>query len=433
MNTSFGVVPTGNIKKINRFAILDLIRFTPAGISRVELARKVGLTRAAVTTIISDLLAEGLILEAESRNTHSGRRPVVLQINPEVGLVAAVDVGATHATALVADFSARVLAEKEISLDIDCGPEKCLSQVDALLRETLDQAGLSLSRILAVGVGVPGPVSPHTGSVVSPPLMPGWEKFPIREQLNKWWGVPVLLNNDAELGAIGEWAYGAGRGEPFLMYVKSGSGVGAGILLNGQVYQGACGTAGEIGHITIDENGPLCKCGNHGCLEAFSGGNAIVAQARRAVESGQVTQLAFVNPREKITIKDVIESARNGDLISQQIMSDAGAHLGTAIAGLVNMFNPGMIVIGGGVSQVGDLLLEPIRHIVSVRSLKASSHSVRITSALLGRRSSAMGGIVQAMTEALHQPQSRKEVHSHRAQSIRTTQSVPVLLRETGD
>ncbi|HEX9029593.1 MAG TPA: ROK family protein, partial [Anaerolineales bacterium] len=213
----------------------------------------------------------------------------------------------------------------------------------------------------------------------------------------------VSLNNDAELGALGEWAYGAGRNERNLVYIKVGSGVGAGLILDNRIYRGATGTAGEIGHITIMEQGPLCTCGNRGCLEALAGGRAIAQQAYRAVQSGQRTVLASISPLDKITARDVTLAARRGDLVAQKIVTMAGGYLGTAIAGLINLLNPGMVVVGGGVAQAGDLLLEPIRKTIQERSLKAAVQSVRVNSAVLGRRSSSMGAVVQALTIVLHE------------------------------
>jgi glucokinase-like ROK family protein len=259
---------------------------------------------------------------------------------------------------------------------------------------------------------VPGPVVFEAGIVSGPPIMPGWDAYPIRDHLEELWQCPVTLNNDAELGALGEWAYGAGRGERNLAYIKVGTGVGAGLLLDGQIYTGATGSAGEIGHITLDENGPLCSCGNKGCLEAMASGEAIARRGKDAVKRRQRTQLSSVVPVESLSARDVIAAARNGDLIAQQIMTEAGMHLGTAIASLVNLFNPGMVVVGGGVAQIGDLLLEPIRQTVRERSLRAASRAVRITAALLGRRSSGMGAVVQALTLALHQISEKKEVRA---------------------
>jgi glucokinase len=209
------------------------------------------------------------------------------------------------------------------------------------------------------------------------------------------------LNNDAELGALGEWAYGAGRGEKNLAFIKVGSGIGAGLMINRQIYGGTTGSAGEIGHLTVDENGPLCSCGNHGCLEAFAGGHAIAAQAKKLVLSGKRTLLSEKNI-QTLSARDVAEAARCGDLPAQEIVKRSGTYIGIAIAGLINLFNPSTVVIGGGVAQVGDLLTTPIRQAVHERSLRASEHRVRIMTAMLGRRSSLIGALVQAINIVLH-------------------------------
>lgn len=390
-----------NAKNFNKRASLEFIRFSPGGISRAELARRLGLTRSAVTTIMNDLLRNGLVRETESGPATGGRRPIQLEMNPKHGSVVGIDLGATHLGLLITDFSARVLYELEIPLDIQRGPQECLPIVDQCLQDALTQVPIRLSDVLAIGMGVPGPVISETGTVSAPPIMPGWDNYPIRSHLQKLWGCPLSLNNDAELGALGEWAHGAGRGERHLAYIKVGTGVGAGLLLDGRIYRGVAGSAGEIGHITIDENGPLCTCGNRGCLEAMAGGLAIAHRARAALQSGRRSRLSDLTPLEKISAQDVVAAARRGDLLAQQIMTEAGRHLGIAIAGIVNLFNPGIIIIGGGVAQMGDLLLDPIRQIVRDRSLRSSAQSVRISAAVLGRRSSSMGAVVQALNLAL--------------------------------
>jgi predicted NBD/HSP70 family sugar kinase len=189
--------------------------------------------------------------------------------------------------------------------------------------------------------------------------------------------------------------------------------VGAGLLLEGQLYRGATGSAGEIGHITIDENGPLCTCGNRGCLEAFVGGSAIVRKAQEAARKNQRTLLADLVGSPDFSAMDVMTAARRGDLVAQRIVAEAGSHLGTAIASMVNLFNPSMVVIGGSISQIGDLLLEPIRTAVTKRSLLPASRSVRICASLLGRRSCAMGAVVQAISIAIHRlVDEREPAHS---------------------
>jgi glucokinase-like ROK family protein len=410
MSTYFGYIPIQNIKRINKHAALDLIRFNPGGITRVDLAKQMNLTRAAVSAIVNDLLACGVIQESTNRVSSTGRPPIVLEINPKRGYVAGVDMGATHLTVMIANSAAHILEEKEIPFDIGQGPETCLEQADTLLRELLEKARLQIGDILAVGVGVPGPIVAEAGMVLSPPIMPGWDRFPIRSTLEKRWGCAVALNNDAELGAVGEWAYGAGRSVRNLAYIKVGTGVGAGLLLEGHIYRGATGSAGEIGHITIDENGRLCNCGNRGCLETVAGGIGIAQIAREAVQSKKVTQLASIAPLEHLTAQDVATAARRGDLVAQQILAQAGAYLGIAVAGLVNLINPDMVVVGGGVAQIGDLLLEQIRLAVKKRSLPAAAQKVQITTALLGRRSIGIGAIVQALSIALHSIADGKNV-----------------------
>ena len=397
-----------NIKNFNKHSAVDLIRFSSNGIARTDLADQMGLTRAAVTLIVTDLLENEVILEAESRAIPNGRPPIVLEINPKRGLVAAVDMGATHINIAIADFSAKIIEETSLPFDIKLGPQLCLIEVDRILHELLQRCHIGLPQLTAVGVGVPGPVIADSGMVVSPPIMPGWDGFPIRETLEKKWGVPVTLNNDAELGALGEWAYGAGRGERNLAFIKVGSGIGAGLIINQQIYGGTTGSAGEIGHLTIDENGPLCSCGNRGCMEAFAGGHAIAVQAREFVRSGKRTLLANVAP-ENLTAQEVAKAAHRGDLPSQEIIMRAGTFIGIAIAGLVNLFNPGAVIIGGGVAQAGDLLTTSIRQAVRERSLRASEQSVHITTAMLGKRSSLMGATVQAINIAIHDAIERKK------------------------
>ncbi len=403
----YWISPNQNIKNFNKHSAVDLIRFATTGISRTGLAEEMGLTRAAVTLIVNDLLENGVILEAESRAIPNGRPPVVLEINPKRGLVAAVDMGATHVNIALADFSAKIIEETSFPFDIKQGPQVCLAEVRRILQELLDRYGISISEIMAVGVGVPGPVIKDAGMVMSPPIMPGWDRYPIRQTLEEAWGCPVSLNNDAELGALGEWAYGAGRGEKNLAFIKVGSGIGAGLIINQQIYGGTTGSAGEIGHITIEENGPLCTCGNHGCMEAFAGGNAIAIQARKMVQSGKRTLLSNI-PLENITAREVAESARRGDLPSQEIIMRAGTFIGIAIAGVVNLFNPSAVIIGGGVAQAGDLLTTSIRQAVRDRSLHASEQSVHITTAMLGQRSSLIGATVQAINIAIHDATERK-------------------------
>ena len=406
--TAFYWLPTKhNVRNFNKHAAVDLIRFAGKGLSRTDLSEGMGLTRAAVTIIVNDLLTNGIIIETESRTTSSGRPPVVLEINPSHGLVAAIDMGAMHLSVALGDFSTRILEEIEVPFCISDGPEKCLNEADRVLQEILLRRELTAAALSGIGVGVPGPVITERGTVMAPPIMPGWDRYPIRATFEKKWNTSVTLNNDAELGALGEWAYGAGRGEKNLAFIKVGSGIGAGLMINSQIYGGTTGSAGEIGHLTVDENGPLCACGNHGCLEAFAGGHAIASQAKKLAASGKRTLLSEKRT-DALTAQDVAEAARRGDLPAQELIKRSGTYIGIAIAGLINLFNPSTVIIGGGVAQVGDLLTTPIRQAVRERSLRASEHGVRITTAMLGRRSSLIGAMVQAINIAIHETIERR-------------------------
>jgi glucokinase-like ROK family protein len=277
-----------------------------------------------------------------------------------------------------------------------------------------------LSDLSAIGVGVPGPVVTEIGMVMAPPIMPGWDRFPIRKALEDLWNSPVTLDNDANLGALGEWVFGAGRGEKNIVFIKVGSGIGAGLIINKQIFGGTTGSAGEIGHLTIDENGPLCTCGNRGCLEAFAGGHAIELQAQKLAESGKRTLLSD-SKSKNITVREVAEAARRGDLAAQEILHRSGTFIGIAVAGLINLVNPSVVIIGGGVAEVGDLLTAPIRKVVRERSLRASEHAVKITTAMLGRRSSLIGAMVQATTLAIHDAIEQKPNRNHEDQNADKT------------
>lgn len=414
MNAFYLPLANQNVKAFNKHALVDLIRFAGRGVARTDIAQELGLSRASVTMIINDLIDSGIILETESRSTRSGRPPVVLDINPKSGLAAAIDMGATHLGVAIGDFSAHVLEEVEHPFRIANGPKQCLEEADRALREVLEKCGLSVSDLSAVGVSVPGPVITDTGMVMAPPIMPGWDRFPIRATLENLWSVPVALNNDANFGAIGEWVFGAGRGEKNLAFIKVGSGIGAGLIINRQIFGGTTGSAGEIGHLTIDENGPVCTCGNRGCLEAFAGGQAIELQAQKLVESGKRTLLSESNSKS-ISVREVAEAARRGDLAAQEILHRSGTFIGIAVAGLINLVNPSVVIIGGGVAEVGELLTAPIRKVVRERSLRAAEHAVKITTAMLGRRSTLIGAMVQAANIAIHNTLERKPIRKKAA------------------
>jgi glucokinase-like ROK family protein len=269
--------------------------------------------------------------------------------------------------------------------------------VYALVEATLAKAESKLEEVRAVGVGVPGPVIAKEGIVSAPPIMPGWDAYPIRAEIDARWHKPTTLDNDADLGALGEWTFGAGQGATHLAYIKIGTGIGCGLLLEGHLYRGVLGTAGEIGHVTVSESGPPCTCGNYGCLEAMAGGRAIAQRAELALRAGQRTDLARGRANGTVTARDVAEAAARGDQVSQQLLADAGRHIGSAVASLINLLNPGLVVLGGGVIGAGATLLDPLHQAVAERTMRPSRQATRVVLGQLGRRSVAMGAVANAL------------------------------------
>lgn len=389
------------VRQPNKDVVLDIIRRSPEGISRAEIAETLSVSRATVSGIVNRLIASGIVLERGAGVSHGGRRPIVLEMNPDAGRVLGIEMGATHLLAVVSDLTGRVLAEADTQLDIGAGPEVCFEQLSQVVAGLLDQRALNWEQILAIGMGVPGPMITAHGTVSFPPIMPGWDRFPIRQRLEALWHKPAFVDNDANLGALGEGTFGAGRGQSNLAYIKVGTGIGCGILLDGKIYHGVLGTAGEIGHVTISPDGPPCKCGNYGCLEAMAGGRAIAQRAQLAVAAGQPTTLAHLNHGRPLTDQDVVQAARAGDPLSQQLLSDAGRLIGTALASLINLLNPGLIIIGGRLANAEDLLLGPLREAVQQRSLRASFQTARIVPAALGQHTIALGAAALAIENGL--------------------------------
>lgn len=408
------------VRNLNKDAVLDMIRSAESGVSRAEIAQALDISRSTVSAIVDEFIAAGAVLEQGAGASRGGRRPIVLQINPEAGRVLGVDIGATHTLVVLADMQGKVLAETEALLDIAQSPATHLNQVYSLVEQCLQQGHSVLDAVKAIGVGVPGPVVIDRGIVSLPPIMPGWDGFAIRQQLEGRWGKPILLDNDADLGALGEWTFGGGKGQANLVYIKIGTGIGCGILLNGQIYHGVLGTAGEIGHVTVTEDGPPCTCGNYGCLEAMAGGRAIAQRAELAVKAGQRTSLAEINHGQPITARDVARAAQAGDMVSQQLLADAGRHIGSALASLINLLNPGKVLIGGGVMGAGDFFLGAIRQSVNERTMRPSLRAVQLEASALGRRSVALGGVALALTTAF----ARYAAPRERGQAPRKAEAV---------
>jgi predicted NBD/HSP70 family sugar kinase len=356
--------------------------------TRADLARVTGMARSTISQRVDALVAHGLIREADESESTGGRPPRQLRLRTEDNTVMGVDLGATHCRLALMDISGQVLASREDALLIAEGPEAVLTHVDRRLHDLLDEANKPLGALRAIGMGVPGPVEFATGQPNNPPIMPGWNEFPIPEFFTERYGISVLVDNDVNVMALGE-QRGAYPDTRYLMFVKVGTGIGCGIIADGDLHRGAQGCAGDIGHIRVsghEEAG--CRCGNSACLEAVAGGAAL---ARR------LTDFGF----EVSTGSEVVELVMSGNIQALRLVREAGRVVGEILAGLVNFFNPEVIVIGGVLSAVHDHLLAGVREVIYRRSLPLATHHLEIVPSRTGAAAAALGAGILAIEHFL--------------------------------
>jgi glucokinase-like ROK family protein len=423
------------MRQHNRLLVLNYVR-EHGPIARAAIARQTGLSRTTVSSIMDDLLREGFVREGEMQNATSagGRRAILVNFNSSAGYIVGIDLGRSHFTMLLTDLAAELVAKRTGPFRTEKGPDVCLPLLLDEVIGFLAEQGVELGQVVGVGVGIPGPMDSTLHKLYSPPRMPGWHGVDVERILRQRLGVPVYVENDANAGALGESRYGAGRGVADLAYVKIGTGIGAALVINGQIYRGSRGSAGEIGHVSIDENGPLCACGNRGCLEAVAGGGAIVHEVRSLLAAdGSSTIAGRLDP---LDLNGVVQAALEGDASCRAAIAQAGEHIGVALAGLVNLINPSLVLLDGGVVRAGELLLEPIRRAVEARSLAVASRYSRIAIGALNDNAIALGGVVTVIDAAFgpSSPASllpRSSVHLDASVSVDAKAEVSPAMRGT--
>ncbi|MEU4419613.1 ROK family protein [Actinoplanes sp. NPDC024001] len=386
-------------------AVVDAIR-SGGGVTQPQLVQQIGLGRSVVSQRVAELEAAGLVAAAGLGPSTGGRAPRRLRLRAEAGLVAGVACGATGMAVGIADLNGRILARAEEPTDVADGPEAVLSHsenvIDRLLEKLPDPPPL-----WGIGVGVPGPVEFATGFPVSPPIMPGWDGYPIRRRLSRRYAAPVWVDNDVNLLALGEL-----RSDPRyaavddMLFVKIGTGIGAGLISGRRLHRGTNGCAGDIGHIAVAQaEQVVCRCGNVGCLEAVAGGPALARDARRLAERGEGPQLtAILAAQGDITAADVTAAADRGDPAARALLAGAGRLVGDTLATLVSFYNPGLVVLGGGVAQAGDYVLAAIRESVYRRSLPLATRTLRIELSGLAE-TSGLAGAVHLVLDELFTPE----------------------------
>jgi len=373
--------------------LLRLLRDNGA-VSRAELADRLEMPRPRLLAELERLVSLGYVNEAGLAASRGGRRSTLVELSSELRF-AAVDLGASSIDVEVVNGRLEPVAAYAEPADIRSGPKLTLTRVNELLRKA--KVDGAYEKLDAVGIGVPGPVSFRDGVPVSPPIMPGWDRFPVRELLTREHGCPAVVDNDVNIMAIGERHGGVAHSVDDFLFVKIGTGIGCGIYLGGEVYRGTDGCAGDIGHIQVEAHGPMCSCGNVGCLEALFSGSAMAKDATAAARSGSSPALAErLSAKGSVTAVDVAEGAVEGDVVCIRLIRDGGRRVGGVLAGLVSFANPSMIVIGGGLAQLGHILLAEIRSVVYRRSLPLATGNLPVVLSELGSRAGVTGAAVLA-------------------------------------
>ncbi|TVL93428.1 ROK family transcriptional regulator [Streptomyces sp. LX-29] len=372
-----------SLHRANLERVVRAVRMA-GSLTQAEIARSTGLSAATVSNIVRELKDGGTV--EVTPTSAGGRRARSVSLSGHAGIVVGVDFGHTHLRVAIGNLAHQVLAEESEPLDVDASAAQGMDRAEALVGRLIEVTGISPDKVIGVGLGVPGPIDVETGALGSTAILPGWAGTNPRDELAARLGVPVHVDNDANLGALGELVWGAGRGVADLAYIKVASGVGAGLVISGQIYRGPGGTAGEIGHITLDESGPVCRCGNRGCLETF-------AAAR------YVLPLLHSSHGADLTVERMVRLARDGDPGCRRVIADVGRHIGSGVANLCNLLNPSRVLLGGHLAESGELVLGPIRESVARYAIPSAARRLSVMPGALGDRAEVLGAIALVLSE----------------------------------
>jgi glucokinase-like ROK family protein len=345
--------------------------------SRSELAEALDLSRSAVDIKLGLLLKYKLLTQGELLDSTGGRAPREVRFNQNAGYVLVIEMGATEGLIGIADLAGKVLESSNVNFDISDGPQKVLGTIQEVINKATAKHA---NQLWGIGIGLPGPVEYASGMLIAPPIMPGWDRFPVREFLEKKYNVPVWVDNEVNLMALGESRVGAGREVHSIVYIKIGTGIGGGLVYQGQLLHGESGSAGDIGHLKVNSQSEIiCRCGKSGCLEALAGAPAILREGVKYAKNNESKYLAnALKLKKTIDISLLSQAILAGDSKSIKIANDAGALIGSAIAQILFLFNPSKIIIGGRVSALGNELLSSIRRTVYEEASALSTRNLSI-------------------------------------------------------
>ena len=396
---SFTMKPE-DINVHNRSILLELIR-RGGPISRAEIARKTNLSAPSITRIVKDLMAEGLIKETGIGDSSGGRKPYLLEFNTNAKYIVGVELGETYSVSVLTDLEINYLSREKIAMKMITEVDKVIDLLVESIRGRIKQSKVDKGDILGIGIGVPGTLDTQAGIIKFSPNF-GWKNVPIVEIMEKELGISTFIDTGVRAMTLCERWFGAGQGIKNFACVIVGTGIGAGLIINGNLYRGFEEAAGEIGHTTVLPEGPKCKCGNRGCLETLAAGPSLVRRALARISEHPNSSLANALNKNKgdITADMVIEEAKRGDSLACEIVQEAGHYLGIGVANLINIFAPEAVIIGGWVAeQAGELFLEAARETIKNRVFMLSPEKIRVLPASLKDNDVAIGAATLALQQ----------------------------------
>ncbi|NIM92804.1 MAG: ROK family protein [Anaerolineales bacterium] len=393
------------VREINLALILDNIREL-GPISRAGLAELTGLNKTTVSSIIQELIDGEFVHEVGLASSGIGRPAVLLEINPNAGVIISAEIGVDFISTIRTNFSPEVLWEQQEPIRPEMGQRAIILRTLALLHDAVESSGSSKGDIFGMAVGVPGLVDQTTNVLLFAPNL-GWRDVPLARILrDDFHGVPIFVDNEANLAALGEYYFGVAQGCEDVLYISAGVGLGGGILRNGVIFRGKTGVAGEFGHMTMDPNGELCNCGNRGCWETQVSQRSVFHQIKSKINAGQESILPVMleGDLEGLNIPTVIEAATEGDKVVLQVLDGVGHDLGVGIASLVNALNPDLVVFGGILSLAADFLLPTAKIELEKRALEWNRSATKILPARYGFDACIMGGVATVYQKVLAYP-----------------------------
>jgi glucokinase-like ROK family protein len=391
------------VRELNTSLVLEALR-TRGPLSRASLSSVLGLNRSTVSSVINDLLEDTLVREIGLESSTGGRPGMLLDLNPNGGCAVGVEIGVDFISVILTDFTAEILWREHVESDPDEGREIILQRSEGLVQEALDFGEKRTMPHMGIGVGLPGLVDVQQGKLVFAPNLK-WRDVPLRPMWEDRFTLPVFVENEANAAALGEHYFGIAQDVQNLIYLSAGVGLGGGIIINGELFRGSSGYAGEIGHMTVDPRGPLCGCGKRGCWETLVGPRAIVRRVRERVENDdEILSRLAGGASSLVDVNGVVEAAQNGNEAARTALEEVGEQLGIGIANLVNAFNPELVVLGGALSLASDFLMPSIERMVEMHMLSQPGEVVEIASSAHGADACVMGAVALVLDDILRQP-----------------------------